>query len=50
MFGNERVEKFLNQIFSVNMSGTINLIESTKVTQNTATAIDHIMANTVVET
>ena len=34
MFGNESVEKFLNQIFSVNMSGTINLIESTKVTRN----------------
>ena len=45
---NKKVEKFLNQIFSHNIIPTIN--KPTRVTRNTATAIDHFITNAVVDT
>ena len=45
---NKKVEKFLNQMFSDNMILAINRL--TRVTRNTATAIDHFITNTVVDT
>ena len=45
---NEKVEKLLNQMFSHNMIPTIN--RPTRVTRNTATAIDHFITNTAVDT
>ena len=45
---NKKVEKNLNQMFSHNMIPTINKL--TRVTRNTATAIDHFITSTVADT
>ena len=45
---NKKVEKILNQMFSHNMIPTINKL--TRVTRNTATAIDYFTTSTVVDT
>ena len=42
---NEKVQHFLSSMFQYNMIPTIN--KPTRVTRNTATAIDHIITNTV---
>ena len=43
---NKKVQHFLSSMFQCNMIPTIN--KSTRVTRNTATAIDHIIAHTVI--
>ena len=45
---NKKEEKILNLMFSHNMIPTVN--KPTRVTRNTATAIDHFITNTVVDT
>ena len=42
---NKKVQHFLSSMFQYNMIPTIN--KPTRVTRNTATAIDHIITNTV---
>ena len=43
---NKKVEHFLSSMFQYDMIPTIN--KPTRVTRNTATAIDHIITNTVI--
>ena len=43
---NKKVEHFLSSMLQYNMIPTIN--KPTRVTRNTATAIDHIITNTVI--
>ena len=43
---NKKVQHFLSSMFQYNMIPTIN--KPTRVTRNTATAIDHIIINTVI--
>ena len=43
---NKKVQHFLSSMFQYNMIPTIN--KPTRVTRNTATAIDHIIAHTVI--
>ena len=43
---NEKVQDFLSNMFQYNIIPTIN--KPTRVTRNTATAIDHIVTNTVI--
>ena len=43
---NKKVQHFLSSMFQYNMIPTIN--KPTRVTRNTATAIDHIITNTVI--
>ena len=42
---NKKVQHFLSSMFQYNMIPTIN--KPTRVTRNTATAIDHIITNTI---